>query len=103
MLDNEMVNKRLKIIFLWTSKCRFTERDLDRFGVSYFRRKGYICEIWSIHTNETPEYEYTSKMYSGEMLYELGRKQYKVWAKKNRDSLFIIFTILNLSILLCIY
>lgn len=97
MLDNEMVNKRLKIIFLWTSKSRFTERDLDRFGVSYFRRKGYICEIWSIHTNETPEYEYTSKMYSGEMLYELGRKQYKVWAKKNRDSLFIIFTILTVK------
>ena len=54
MLDNEMVNKRLKIIFLLTSKSRFTERDLDRFGVSYFRRKGYICEILSIHTNDTP-------------------------------------------------
>lgn len=97
MLDKKMVIKKPKLIFVWTSKSRFTERDLDRYGVSYFSQKGYKCEIWSIHTDKTPKYEYTSKMYSGEMLHELGRRQYIKQVKKNRDSLFFLFSILTVK------
>lgn len=90
MLGNEVVKRKPKLIFLWISKSRFTERDFDRFGVSYFWQKGYVCEIWSIHTKDVPEYEYTSKMFAGELLYEFDRRQYKQQVKKNRGSIFFI-------------
>lgn len=66
---------------------------MDRFGVSHFKQKGYVCEIWSIHTGEIPEYEFTSKMYTGELLYEFGRREYIHRIKQNRESIFFLFNI----------
>lgn len=95
MVDGESKeNKYPNLVFLWTAKQKPTERDLERYGINYFNQKGYSCEIWSIHTKGGKNYQYTSKMYSGKLLRELGRQQYKHQVKKNRDSIFFVYSVL---------
>lgn len=84
-----------KLIFLIDAKSRVTTYDIEKIGVQYFVDKGYLCEIWSIHTKGEADYQYTSKNYSGELMFEFGRRQYKRQTKKNRNSIFFVYNVLE--------